>query len=65
MSAKGILKNNMKDLKLQGKSLIFDPACVSTKTKTGHFLTGREIRQPFTKKIMCFEAIHLEVSNIH
>ena len=49
VAAKIILKNNMKNLKLQGNSLTFDPACVPIKTKTGHFLTGRELRQPFAK----------------
>ena len=50
VTAKSILKNDMKDLKLRGKSLTFDPACISTETKTGHFLTGRVPRQPFAKR---------------
>ena len=48
--AKGILKNDTKGLKLKGKSLTFDPACVSTKTKAGRFLTGMAFCQPFTKR---------------
>ena len=41
----------MEDLKLRGKSLTFNPACMPTKTKTGRFLTGRELRQPFAKRL--------------
>ena len=44
VAIKNILRNNTKDLKLQGKSLTFDLACVPIKTKTGRFLTGRELR---------------------
>ena len=47
---KSILKNDMKGLKLKGKSLTFDPACVSTKTKAGCFLTGMVLCQPFAKR---------------
>ena len=48
-----ILKNNLRDkknLKSKGKSLTFDPECVTTKTKVGHFLTGMVLRQPFAKR---------------
>ena len=48
--AKGILKNNSKGLKLKRKSLAFNPACVSTRTKVGHFLTGMVLLQPFVKR---------------
>ena len=34
---KGILKNDTKDLKVGGKKLSFDSACISIKTKTGRF----------------------------
>ena len=47
---KTILKNNTEDLKLRGKSLTFDPTCVPTKTKTGRFLTGKELLQSFVKR---------------
>ena len=40
----------MKDLKAGGKSLTFDVASVSVKTKAGRFLTGK-VCQPFAKKI--------------
>ena len=49
-SAKAILKNEMKDLKYQGKNLTFDIACVPTKTKTDRFLTGKTTHQPFSKR---------------
>ena len=29
---------------------MFNPACVSTKTKAGRFLTGMVLRQPFPKR---------------
>ena len=44
----------MKQLKAGRKSLTFDVASVSVKTKAGRFLTGRITRQPFAKKI-CVE----------
>ena len=43
VAAKSILKNNMKHLKLQRKSLTVDPACVPTKTKISRLLTSREL----------------------
>ena len=37
MTAKGILKNDVKDLKFREKKLTFDPGCVPTKTKQATF----------------------------
>ena len=47
LTTKGILKSDMKDFKAGGKSLTFDVASVSVKTKAGWFLTGRVPRQLF------------------
>ena len=49
ITAKSILVRDKKNLKSKGKSLTFDPECVTTKTKVGHFLTGMVLRQPFAK----------------
>ena len=53
MSAKGIVKNNMKDLQFRGEKLTFDPACVSTKTKTGRFLPERSLVNHLLKGNAC------------
>ena len=44
VTVKSILKNDMKDLKLKGKSLTFDPTYVFTRTKVGHFLAGMMLK---------------------
>ena len=51
LTSKGILKSDMKELKVGGKKLTFDVASISIKTKAGGFLTGKVPRQPFPKKI--------------
>ena len=40
ITAKSILVRDKKNLKSKGKSLTFNPECVTTKTKVGYFLTG-------------------------
>ena len=50
ITAKSIFVRNKKNLKSKGKSLTFDPECVTTKTKVGHFLTGMVLRQSFAKR---------------
>ena len=50
LTSKSILVRDKKNLKSKGKSLTFDPECVTTKTKVGHFLTGMVLRQPFAKR---------------
>ena len=49
-TVKSILKNDMKNLKFQGKKLTFDPTSVLTKTKISRFLTGKVAYQPFAKR---------------
>ena len=51
LTAKGILKSDMKDLKVGGKKLTFDVACISLKTKTRRFLTDKVPCQPFAKRL--------------
>ena len=51
LTAKGILKSDIKDLKVGGKKLTFDVVCKSIKTKAGRFLTGKVAHRPFAKKV--------------
>ena len=51
LTAKDILKNDVKDLKVGGKKLTFDPGCISIRTKTGCSLPGKITRQPFAKRL--------------
>ena len=51
LTAKSILKSDMKDLKVGDKRLTFDVTSISIKTKAGRFLNGKVSRQPFVKKI--------------
>ena len=51
LTAKGILKSDIKDLKVGGKQLTFDPGYISIWTKTSCFLTGKVTCQPFAKRL--------------
>ena len=53
MTAKGVLKNYMKDLQFRRKKLTFNPACVPTKTKADRFLTGNAFVDHLLKGNVC------------
>ena len=57
LTAKGILKSNMKDLKVGGEKLTFDPSCISIKTKNGPFFNWKSHLSTICEKAMCPKAI--------